>query len=243
VTLVSDTDSVLTEFSAEASRVAGRNMGAQGVELRLCCKPVEIAREGRRFRVEFTDGPAGVWDRVLLATGRDASLGALGDVTVDLAGNGTIAIDDRFATSRDGVYAIGDVADRLPLTPVAVADGKALAQQLFGDGAVPVDTAYVATAAFLLPPVAEVGSKDESLPCDTEAYEPLHDAIMARTGERAMWSLRRVGDDGRLVGVTMLNDGAHEAISWAAQGLLHHPDAATMKRALAVHPSAAEEAL
>lgn len=79
------------------------------------------------------------------------------ETTLKRGKNGALVVDQRFSTSVDGIFAIGDVADRLLLTPVATRDGHSLAQVLYGGGARQVDLAHVATAAFSLPPIAQIG--------------------------------------------------------------------------------------
>ena len=243
VTIVNDKDRVLTEFSDGPARVAQRNMELQGIEMMMGTKPERIEREGDGdgLRVSFTEGAPRVFDKVLMATGRSANtdvLGALAD-EVELTEGGTIRTDDDFQSTSRGLYAIGDVGSRLPLTPVAIADGETLARNLFGAGEAPIDLRHVATSAFVLPPVGEVGQPDGH--AQSDCFPPLSDAIKSDQ-PHAFWGLAR-DEGGSLSGVSIVGQGAHEAIGWAAQTLLHHPDAASMQRALAVHPSDAEEAM
>ncbi len=245
VTLVTDTDRVLVEFSDASARVAQRNLEGQGIDIRTATKPERFERhgdgDGSGLSVRLDDGTEARFARVLLATGRDADLDAMGDLAVARTDGGTVATDDDYATSVPGLFAIGDVSDRLPLTPVATADGVALAHRLTGHGDAPaarrVDLGCVATAAFVMPTIAEVGDLSGA---QGETFAPLVGAV-SEDGASAAWHLGL--PNGRLAGVSLVGESAQEAIGWAAQTILHRPHREGMGRALAVHPTDAEEAL
>lgn len=241
VTIVSDSDAVLTEFSPASQKIAAQNLRALGVNIVLSSRPEKVTKDGETLRVTLESGDTLDATHVLNATGRDANLGVFGNVDVpERTDHGPLKINDRFETSRKGVYAVGDVADRLPLTPVAREDGKILARQLFGDAsAKPVDLADVATTAFVMPPIGEVGATGDVAELTTfTAME----SLIANDDLSEAWALTR-DDTGGLSGAVVVGHAAAEAISWAAQLVKRQPTRADMDRAVSIHPSKAEEPL
>lgn len=242
VTLVTDTERVLTEFSEKAALVGQANMQAQGIRIVTSCTPEAVRRGDDGLELVLDADTVLSVDKVVAATGRAPNLEALGDLKarVALTEKGVIRIDERFETSLPGLHAVGDCADRLPLTPVASSDGETLALQLFGDYRSPVDLRHVATSAYVLPPVGEVGQPSKEAIFEESTVSPLSAALRSDAAQD-YWGLG--GSEAAVTSVSLVAEGAHEAIGWAAQMLLHRPDRATMRRALGVHPSTAEEAM
>jgi glutathione reductase (NADPH) len=160
VTPVPYTEAVLTEFLKGWQKFAAGNFEAQGVALLLSAKPKEAVRSADGLSVGLDISETLTADHVLLAMGGDVNLVVLGDLAdkMKLTDSGHIAIDDQFSMSLYSVYAIGNCADWLPMTLVAVDDGSVLAEQLFEEGADPIDLDHVATTAFMMPLAAQVGS-------------------------------------------------------------------------------------
>ncbi len=240
VTLVTDTDRVLTEFSEAAARVGQRNLEAQGIRVITSCTPDAVRRSKDGLELVLDSETTLRVDRVVAATGRAPNLEALGALKdrVELTDKGVLKIDDSFETSLPGLHAVGDCADRLPLTPVASSDGETLAMQLFGTHRAPVDLSHVATTAFVLPPVGEVGQPSSDTIFEEATLSPLSAALRA-DAPQDYWGLG--GSEAAVTSVSLVAEGAHEAIAWAAQMLLHRPDRETMRRAIGVHPSTSEE--
>ena len=133
------------------------------------------------------------------------------------ARSGALAVDSWLQTSVPGIYAIGDVADRLPLTPVATADGTALANMLHGQGGQPVDLDLVATTAFVYPPAAFVGTVGQ-VQVREGCSTPLSDSVLA-AGDKQSRDLFRIGFDPQarsLTGVQLVAEGAEDMIGLAA---------------------------
>jgi glutathione reductase (NADPH) len=118
-----------------------------------------VKQTGTSLGYTCASGPTDTTDAVVAAAGQTPNIDELGPVAkmLDTADSGALAVSDRFATNTSGLYAMGDIADRLALAPVATADGTAPAQMLHGDGADPVDLDLVATTTFFHPPAAFVG--------------------------------------------------------------------------------------
>ena len=242
VTLVTDTDRVLTEFSENAALVGHRNMEAQGIRLVTSCTPEAVRQAGDGLELVLDAETVLKVDKVVAATGRAPNLGVLGALKdrVALTEKGVLKIDARFETSLPGLHAVGDCADQLPLTPVASSDGETLARQLFGTHRDPVELHHIATTAFVLPPVSEVGQPSPEAIFDEATLSPLSAALRA-DAPQDYWGLG--GSDAAVTSVSLVAEGAHEAIAWAAQMLQHCPDRGSMQRALGVHPSTSEEAM
>ena len=242
VTLVTDTDRVLIEFSEAAARVGQSNLAAQGVRIVTNCTPEAVRRGDDGLELVLDAETTIRADQVVAATGRAPNLGVLGALKdrVALTDKGVVRIDERFETSLPGLHAVGDCADRLPLTPVASGDGETLARQLFGEFRPAVDLRHVATTAYILPPLGEVGQPSKEAIFEDSTLSPLSAALRA-DAPQDYWALG--GSEAAITSVSLVAEGAHEAIAWAAQMLLHRPDRASMQRALGVHPSTSEEAM
>ncbi|SDE31416.1 dihydrolipoyl dehydrogenase family protein [Limimaricola pyoseonensis] len=239
VTLVTDTDRVLTEFSENAAKVGQRNMQAQGIRIIAGCAPAALRAVEDGLELALDSDTTIRAEKVVAATGRAPNLGVLGALQerVKLSDKGVIEIDECFETSLPGLHAVGDCADRLPLTPVAVADGETLARQLFGEHRDPVALRDVATTAFVLPPVGEVGQPAQGTIFEEEESTPLAAGVRA-DGPQDYWGLG--GSEAAVTSVSLVGEGAQEAVAWAGQMLLHRPDRARMLRALGVHPTLSE---
>lgn len=242
VTLVTDTDRVLTEFSETAAKVGQANMAAQGIRIVTGCTPEAVRETEDGLELVLGADTSLDVEKVVAATGRAPNLEALGGLAdrVTLTDKGVVKIDERFETSLPGLHAVGDCADRLPLTPVASGDGETLARQLFGDHRPPVDLRHVATTAFVLPPVGEVGQPAKEAIFEEDTLSPLSAALRA-DAPQDYYGLG--GSESAITSVSLVAEGAHEAIGWAAQMLLHRPERAAMRQALGVHPSTSEEVM
>ena len=121
--------------------------------------PTRIARDGALKRVTMSDGETLEVDEVLIATGRRPNTRGLGleSAGVRLADGGAVIVDARSTTNVPSIHAIGDVTDRINLTPVAIREGHWLADRLFGGATREVNYDAVATAVFSTPEIGTVG--------------------------------------------------------------------------------------
>lgn len=241
VTVVNHGDAILDGFSPGSQKIAYDNLVCAGVEIILDDKPTKVVRGKNGLTVTLSEGQENTADNILNATGRDPNLGIVGDLDPPKqADNGALEIDKKFATSIAGIYAVGDIANRLPLTPVAREDGTTLAKQLFGAPETPqIDLNLVATTAFVFPPIGEVGKTDAISEITTfTAME----SMIGDDGLNEGWGLQRDSDDG-LQGVAVVGHSAAESISWAAQVLRSQPTRQEMNQPTAIHLGKAEEPL
>ncbi len=160
-----------------------------------------IEKSGAHYSVHVSDGNHVPADQVMFATGRVPNIGKLGleAAGVTLAKNGGIAVDDYSKTSAPGIYAVGDVTNRINLTPVAIREGHAFADSVFGGKPTKVDHTNVATAVFSEPEVGVVGLTEAEararLP-RTDIYKASFRPMKATLSGRATSVLMKLVVDG-----------------------------------------------
>lgn len=188
-------------------------------------------------------------DAILYAIGRRPNTDNLGleKVGVKRGPDGAIVVDDYYRTSAPKIYAIGDVTNRINLTPVALAEGMALAKTLFGQQPTTVDYTDVATAVFSQPPLATVGlseakAKDLFAEIDvyTSEFSPLKNTL-SQNPERTFMKLIVDRKTDRVLGVHMVGADAPEIIQMAAIALKCGATKAQFDATIGIHPTAAEE--
>ena len=186
---------------------------------------------------------------VLNATGRRPNTARLGLEALGIAldANGAVPVDARLATAAEGVYAIGDVTHRRNLTPVAIAEGRALADSLFGPEPRIVDLSLVASAVFLLPPLATIGPGEAEARASGHAlrvfeadFRPMRQAFYGGH-ERSYMKLLVDAHTDRVLAAHMLGADAPEIVQSLAVAITAGVTKAQFDRTLAVHPTAAEE--
>ncbi len=186
---------------------------------------------------------------VLNATGRRPHTEGLGLETVGARTDerGAVVIDERFATTADGVWAIGDVTDRRNLTPVAIAEGRAWAESTFGGTPRTLDFGHIATAVFLLPPLGTIGpSEADALAAGhaVKVYEadfrPMKQTFIGGA-ERSYMKLLVDADTDRVLAVHMLGADAPEIVQSLAVAITCGATKAQFDATVAVHPTSAEE--
>lgn len=237
VTVVEPGDQLLSGFDADLADAAAEVFEHQGIALHFRRAPERLAPWSGGFRLWLDDGSRVDAERVVAATGRvpntDLS-GGLG-TRLDIAETGAFAVDSGFQTSAPGIFAIGDCADRLPLTPVATRDGEVLAQRLYGDARTdPIELALVATAVFVMPPVAQVGELEHG------ATSTGSDLICGALVPSGHWTGRTapkiMAPDGKLRGVAAMGAGAPDIVETFGAVI-----AGDLRSATGIHPTFAEE--
>ncbi len=218
---------------------------AAGVQLHPGAAPRRIERSGASLLLELGDERIVDFPWVLNATGRRPNTAGLDGLALDA--RGAVQVDAGLQTSVVDVWAIGDVTDRKNLTPVAIAEGRALADTLFGNTPRTVDLSRVASAVFTLPPMASVGpSEDEAVRAghtvqvfETE-FRPMRQAFVGGQ-ERTRMKLLVDAHDDRVLAVHMVGTDAPEIVQSLAVALTAGATKAHFDRTIAVHPTAAEE--
>ncbi|MEJ2643355.1 MAG: glutathione-disulfide reductase [Gammaproteobacteria bacterium] len=252
VTVVGLEPRVLEAFDEMVSGVLMEEMAQQGIEMRLPFQVAAIEPDGNGLAVRGADGAVlGGFDRVIWAVGRAPATAGLHLEAAGIATGpgGVISTDEWQNTSVPGVYAIGDVTGRTPLTPVAIAAGRRLARRLFDDwfhGRLDYDN--VPTVVFAHPPVGTVGLTEsqarERYGNDITVYEtrftPMRYALAERGSTTAM-KLVCAGSEERVVGVHLIGDGVDEMLQGFAVAVKMGATKGHLDDTVAIHPTSAEE--
>ncbi|MDM7458005.1 MAG: glutathione-disulfide reductase [Paracoccus sp. (in: a-proteobacteria)] len=242
-------DAVLRGFDREARDLATLQLGQVGVDLRLGATPTRLDRVGEMTRVTFEDGSTDDFDAVLMATGRSPYTAGLGleNTEVRLTARGAIEVDEWSQTCVPSIFAVGDVTDRVNLTPVAIREGHAFADTVFGARPWKVDHALVASAVYLRPhEVASVGLTEEQAhargPVDVFAtqFRPMR-SMFAGSDAKIMMKLLVDPRDDKVLGCHIFGPEAGELIQLAAIPIGMGATKAQFDATVAVHPTAAEE--
>jgi glutathione reductase (NADPH) len=230
------------------SALAGELQSA-GITLHPGQVPKRIDRSAGGLALHMADGQLLDFPWVLNATGRRPNTAALNLASVGLTpgAHGAIEVDAAAATTVAGLHAIGDVTNRKNLTPVAIAEGRALADTLFGGASRVVDLSRVASAVFTLPPLASVGPTEEEAVAAglrVAVYEadfrPMKQAFIGGS-ERTRMKLLVDADSQRVLAAHMIGADAPEIIQGLAVALTAGATKADFDCTLAMHPTAAEE--
>jgi glutathione-disulfide reductase len=252
VTLVARESRVLEVFDEMVGPVLMDEMQRQGIALHLPFQVAAIERRGEALGLRASDGTVlEGFDQVIWAVGRAPNTEglALEQAGVATAGGGIIATDVWQNTNVPGIYAIGDVTGRAPLTPVAIAAGRRLALRLFGGQAdTRLDYDNIPTVVFAHPPVGTVGLTEEQARvrygADVTVYEtrftPMRYALAEHKSTTAM-KLVCVGPDERVAGVHLIGDGIDEMLQGFAVAVKMGARKRDLDDTVAIHPTSAEE--
>ena len=188
---------------------------------------------------------------VLAATGRLPLTKDLGleTVAVQLADNGAIKVDENFQTAQPSIYAVGDVIDRIALTPVALAEGQIVARALFSNDTKAMDYQNIATAVFCHPNIGTVGlSEHQALEAGLEidvyesVFRPLKHTLSDRD-EKAMIKMIVDRQSDRVVGLHIVATDAGEIVQGLSVAINCGATKADFDRTIGIHPTLAEELL
>jgi glutathione reductase (NADPH) len=252
VTLAIRHERVLRSFERMLGEAALENLRADGVEVVTGARPEALRAVGDGLELSLDRGrTVGPVDTVLWAIGREPLVQQLGldRVGVELDSQGYVVTDEFQATSVPGVYAIGDVAGRMLLTPVAIAAGRRLSDRLFGGQPDRhLDYRNIATVIFGHPPIGTVGlSEDEArerygeaVRVYASAFVPLYHALTSRK-PRARMKLVTAGPEERIVGVHVIGEGADEMLQGFAVAVRMGATKRDFDDTVAIHPTCAEE--
>ena len=226
-----------------------REMAKKGVRLVFDTTISAVEKTSGGLVATFGDGATQAADLVMYATGRapnTAGLG-LGEAGVKLNERGAVVVNEHFRTSVESIYAIGDVIDRLQLTPVALAEGMAVARTLFKGEPTTADYGGVPTAVFSQPAVGTVGlteveARERFAAVDVyrSAFRPLKHTISGRDEQTLMKLIVDRASD-RVVGVHMVGPEAGEIVQGIAIALKAGATKATFDATIGIHPTSAEE--
>jgi glutathione reductase (NADPH) len=252
VTLVNRGDTVLRGYDADLSARLCQISRKKGIDLRLGTSFESITKnDDGSLRVTLAGEGAGLVeaDVVLCGTGRAPNVAGLGleAVGVELAPNGAVCVDADSRSSVEGIYAVGDVTDRVQLTPVAVREGQAFADTVFGNKPTRVEYECIPAAVFTQPPLAAVGLTEAqarhrfgAIRIHTADFRPMKNVLAGRD-ERAFYKMIVDAATDVVVGLHMIGPDAPEILQAAAVAVKAKLTKADFDATIALHPSMAEE--
>ena len=249
VTQVLRADTVLRGFDDDLRHALAEAMTARGIDIRSRSVVEAIARRERGYGVRLNGGEEIAADLVLYATGRHPNTAGLGleSVGVTLDRHGAVVVDEYSRSTVANIWAVGDVTNRLNLTPVAIAEAMAFVRTAFLGQPTVMSHDCVASAVFSTPPLAGVGLTETAaatLPGGADVYvsrfKPMRNTLSGRD-ERTLVKLIVERASDRVVGVHMLGPDAPEIIQGFAVALTCGATKAQFDATVGIHPTAAEE--
>ncbi len=249
VDLVFRGDQVLRGFDGEVRVHLTDALAARGINLLPGRTIASVAEEGAARRVTLSDGSVILAGQVMAATGRAPNTKSLGleAVGVQTGAQGEIIVDNWSRTSVPSIYAVGDVTNRFNLTPVAIAEARAVAETLYNQNSMSVFENIVPTAVFSRPEVGTVGLSEEAalaaghtLDIYTTRFRPMKNTISGRA-ERTFMKLVVDQPSQRVLGAHMVGPDAAEIVQGLAVALTCGATKQQFDRTIGLHPSAAEE--
>ncbi|HEY6773095.1 MAG TPA: FAD-dependent oxidoreductase, partial [Oxalicibacterium sp.] len=253
VTLVHRSAQLLRGMDADLGVFLAKEMEKKGITVRLDMQIASITAQGgtndEKKRVTLKNGETIDADCILFATGRQPNVEGMGldEAGVQRDERGAVVVDADFRTSVPSIYAVGDVIDRVALTPVALAEGMVVASALFGDGKRAVSYDNIPTAVFSHPNVGTVGlSEDEArrrhgtLRIYKSEFRALKSTISG-SSERVLMKLVVDEASDRVLGVHLVGPDAGEIVQGFAVALNSGATKAQFDATIGVHPTLAEE--
>jgi glutathione reductase (NADPH) len=239
----------LRGFDDDIRAALAEALTAQGIRLNPDVLPTRITEADGELLLGLSTNFVREVDAVFFCTGRLPYTAGLGleAAGVETDAQGAIVVDDDHATSRKHIYAIGDVIDRVNLTPVATAVGHALADTLFGNRPRKASYENVPSAVFTSPPVASVGLTETEAaargPVDIylTRFTPMRHTISKREGRKTVMKLVVDQPTQRILGAHMLGEDAAEIMQGIAIAVVMGATKQDFDRTIGIHPTAAEE--
>jgi glutathione reductase (NADPH) len=240
---------LLRGFDAELGERVAEEMAAKGVKLHFGGEPAAIEKAADGLHVTYSDGSKQTADLVMFATGRKPNTANLGleSAGVKLAADGAVIVDKYSSSTVDSIHAIGDVTNRINLTPVATAEAMWLARTLFRGEPTAVDHENVPTAVFANPNVATVGLSEEKARERFGAVDIYKSSFrglkLTVTEKKERTFMKLVVDRAteRVVGAHMIGADAGEIIQGMAIAVKLGATKAQFDATIGIHPTAAEE--
>ena len=239
----------LRGFDDDCRKTLAEEMKKKGVDLRFNADISKIEKMGGRLRTTLNGGVNIGADQILYATGRVPNTGSLGleNTTVQTKPDGSIVVDDYSKTDIDSIYAIGDCTNRMQLTPVAIAEGRAVAETLFNNNPMKPNYMNVPSVVFSQPNLGTVGLTETEARqryVDIDVYRttfrPLKHTLSGRD-EKTMMKIVVDHATDKVLGCHMVGPDAGEIIQGLAVAMNCGATKAQFDATIGIHPTAAEE--
>ncbi len=240
---------ILRGFDDEVAGLLQEEMTKRGVDVRTGTDVRSIEKTAGGLVVHLTTGDTLETDLVMAATGRVPNVQGLGleAAGVELRENGAVKVDAYSQTSVPSIYAVGDVTDRVNLTPVAIREGHAFADTVFGGKDVVIDHALIPTAVFSTPELGTVGLTQEqavarcaNVDVYRARFRPMRHTLSGRD-ERVFFKLLVEAETDKVLGAHMIGPDSGEFAQLVGIALAMGATKADFDRTMAVHPTATEE--
>lgn len=242
-------EKILRGFDEDLRDHLTAEMKKKGIEFRLGCDVARIERSGDGVRVTCNDDAVFGAGQIMFATGRVPNVMGLDleKIGVELTPHYAVKVDDYSRSSIDNIYAVGDVTNRLNLTPVAIREGHAFADTVFGGRDIKVDHANVPTAVFSQPEIGTVGmteaqAREASPKIDIykTSFRPMRHTLSGRD-ERMLMKLVVDGVSDKVLGCHIIGPDAGEMAQLLGIAVKMGATKADFDATMALHPTAAEE--
>lgn len=249
VTMLVRSDGLLRGFDRDIRAGLREEMEKRGITVLSETRVHSVERDGDRTSLRLAHEEILEADTILCATGRKPNTSGIGleSSGVEMRDNGSIVVDEWSRSTVPSIYAIGDVTNRGNLTPVAIADGRGLAETLFNDNPCPSNHDQIPTAVFSIPPVGTVGLTEEQarhrhahIDIYRVAFRPMKHTLSGRS-ERTMMKLIVDRESDLVLGCHMVGEDAPEIIQGLAIALRAGATKRQFDATLGIHPTAAEE--
>ncbi|WP_069299245.1 glutathione-disulfide reductase [Neptunicoccus sediminis] len=248
VTLLYRGEQILRGFDNEVQNFVADEMRNKGVNVVVEADVSKMEKTGDGILVTADNGQTYTVDQVLYATGRNPHSANMGleDAGVKLGDKGEIIVDAYSCTSVPSIYAVGDVTDRVALTPVAIREGMAFVETVFKNNPTSPDHGLIPTAVFTQPEIGTVGQTEEEAREEGEvdiysaAFRPMMH-VLADRSERMLMKLIVSKASRKVLGCHIVGHGAGEMIQLAGIAVKMGATKEDFDRTVAVHPTAAEE--
>lgn len=242
-------DQILRGFDDDIRNHLAAEMKKKGIEIRASADVAGIEKSGTGVRVTLNDGSGYGAGQIMFATGRLPNVVGLGleDAGVELTPHYAVKVDDYSRTSTENIYAVGDVTNRANLTPVAIREGHAFADTVFGGKDIKVDHTLIPTAVFSQPEIGTVGLTEaaarkahQAIDIYQTSFKPMKHTLSGRD-ERTLMKLVVDAETDRVLGCHICGPDAGEMAQLLGISLRLGAKKSDFDATMAVHPTAAEE--
>jgi glutathione reductase (NADPH) len=248
VTLIIRSGQVLRGFDQDVRSTLAEELEKTGIKIRRDCRIRSVEKHGKEYSVMFDLGDEYIADCVMVATGRMPNTASLGlkEAGVKLNAKGAVTVDAQNRSTVDSIFAVGDVTDRINLTPVAINEGRVFAETFFNKNPMTMDYTNIASAVFSQPPVASVGLTEEEARETHKVclfitrFRAMKHTLTGRE-ERTLMKLVVDKTTDKVLGCHMVGEDAPEIIQGLAVALKCGATKAQFDATVGIHPTAAEE--
>jgi glutathione reductase (NADPH) len=249
VTLIYRGENILRGFDDDVRQHVRMDMEKRGIRVFTGCKIAAIERTESHLSAHLSSGNQVTGECMMFAMGRQPNVAGMGlkEAGIEIAKRGGVAVDEYSRTSLSNIYAIGDVTNRVNLTPVAIREGAAFSETVFGGNPTAVDHTNVPTAVFSDPEVGVVGLTEAQARArleQTDVYRAMFKPLKATLSGRDTTVLVKLVVNGltdRVAGCHIVGEGAAEMIQVAAIAVKMAATKADFDATMALHPTTAEE--